>query len=259
MIATKIGRRQTGTHITFFYCGLWVHRIGSYCYPDGRRFIDCYFSRKDLVKEYSANAEDFWFRHYRPQEGDVILDVGAGRGEDTLVFSKAVKKSGRVVSIEADPVSFKFLEYLCRLNNLTNTTPIQVAAMDKPGMVSLVASENWLANMVVPKAKGLHGSDVAAATLDEICDRMALRKINFLKMNIEGAERYALLGMKSVLPCIQTLCVACHDFLADRGCGEHFRTRAFVERFLVEHGFKVAGRPDDPRDFVRDHVFGWRN
>jgi hypothetical protein len=37
-----------------------------------------------------------------------------------------------------------------------------------------------------------------------------------------------------------------------------FNTRAFVEQFLIEHGFKPASRPDDPRDYVRDHIFGLR-
>jgi hypothetical protein len=42
------------------------------------------------------------------------------------------------------------------------------------------------------------------------------------------------------------------------GHGEHFRTRNFVEQFLAEHGFRVASREEDPRDWVRDHIFGLR-
>ena len=76
-------------------------------------------------------------------------------------------------------------------------------------------------------------------------------------MNIEGAERYAL-GMESVLPHTRQICVACHDFRCEGGDGEQFRTRTFVEQFLVKRGFTVTSRPDDPRDYVRDHVFGLR-
>jgi hypothetical protein len=29
-----------------------------------------------------------------------------------------------------------------------------------------------------------------------------------------------------------------------------------VEQFLLEHGFALTSRKDDPREYVRDHVFG---
>jgi len=85
-----------------------------------------------------------------------------------------------------------------------------------------------------------------------------LKKIAFLKMNIEGAEREALLGMGPSLRRVEQICVACHDFRADLGHGEQFRTRIFVQEFLVKHGFTLRSRPDDPRSYVRDHVFGLR-
>lgn len=52
--------------------------------------------------------------------------------------------------------------------------------------------------------------------------------------------------------------IACHDFRADINHGEHLRTRNSMEQFLTRHGFTLASRPDDPRDYVRDHVFGFR-
>ena len=83
-------------------------------------------------------------------------------------------------------------------------------------------------------------------------------EIPFLKMNIEGAERHALLGMEASLQRTEENCGACHDFRADWGRGEHFDTRTFVEKFLTDHGFKISSRPNDPREYVRDHIFGIR-
>ncbi|HEY2460768.1 MAG TPA: FkbM family methyltransferase, partial [Candidatus Acidoferrum sp.] len=85
-----------------------------------------------------------------------------------------------------------------------------------------------------------------------------INQIDFLKMNIEGAERFALPGMESMIAHIRHICVACHDFRSNLGHGENFRTRAFVEEFLSNHGFTIVSRRDDPRDYVRDHVFGLR-
>jgi FkbM family methyltransferase len=261
MLATRFARKQTGADAEILYQGLWVHRLGPYYYPDGRQFnyTSATFRHwKDLAKLYITDAEDFWLRHNPPQKGDVVIDVGAGRGESTLAFSQAVGDTGRVIAIEAHPLSFQFLEVFCSLNRLVNTMPLQLAVMDKSGMVSLVESESWWGANTIGQSNGSQGIQVRAATLDEICEAEGIKQIDFLKMNIEGAERYALLGMESVIHRVQTICVACHDFLADSGHGEQFRTRDFVEQFLTEHGFNLASRPDDHRNYVRDHVFGLR-
>ena len=188
----------------------------------------------------------------------MIVDVGAGHGEDTLMFSRGVGESGRVIAIEAHPLSFAILTNFCRLNRLVNVSPLHLALMDKSGKVSIADSESsWIEN-AISVDDGSPGIEVRASTLDQVCEEQDLKKIDFLKMNIEGAERFALLGAESFMRRADQVCVACHDFRADLGHGEQFRTRAFVERFLIEHGFKLASRPDDPRDYVRDHVFGLR-
>src|SRR5205823_1391670 len=105
--------------------GFWTHRIGSHFIPDGLRFDYLY---KELeawrgqIDQYVADTTDYWLQHYRPQEGDVVVDVGAGRGEDTLTFSRGVGKTGRVIAIEAHPLSFLVLKNFCKLNGLSNVT-----------------------------------------------------------------------------------------------------------------------------------------
>ena len=119
-------------------------------------------------------------------------------------------------------------------------------------------TDAWVENSIVSSpARG--GLVVPAARLKEICDRYSVHKIDFLKMNIEGAERRALIGMEDVMNRIATVCVACHDFRAESGHGEDFRTRIMVEQFLLRHGFQLRSRPDHPADYVRDHLFGVRS
>ncbi|MBU0492361.1 MAG: FkbM family methyltransferase [Chloroflexi bacterium] len=188
----------------------------------------------------------------------MVIDVGAGRGGDEIaVFSRAVGESGRVIAVEAHPVSFEFLEVFCRLNRLENTTRLQVAVMDRPGTMSMTESYAWFA-ATVDRNNQSPGIKVRATTLDEICEAQGIEAVAYLKMNIEGGERYALPGMEAMIQNVQTICVACHDFRANRGEGDHFRTRAFVEQWLAERGFELAWPPDHPFDFVRDYVFGLR-
>ena len=47
---------------------------------------------------------------YQPKPGDTVVDVGAGMGDDTLVFSRMVGPSGRVFSFEAHPDTFRCLQ-----------------------------------------------------------------------------------------------------------------------------------------------------
>ncbi len=261
-IATRFFRRIAGHDLKIaFLHGLWTRRSGSYYFPDSPTFDYSYSdfeSWKHQAEQYAFQTKDFWLQHYSPKQGDILVDVGAGHGEDTLTFSQAVGATGRVIAIEAHPLSFAILKNFCWLNQLSNVTPIQLALMDKPGTVHMVESDSsWMENAVEPGQRSA-GIPVRACTLGDVCEQQGLKDIAFLKMNIEGAERAALIGMEPVMQHILQICVACHDFRADLGHGEQFRTRAFVERFLVERGFTLASRSHDPRDFVRDHVFGLR-
>jgi FkbM family methyltransferase len=264
-----LGRMAT-TRLRPFVCddfeiayiqGMWTRRVGCDFFPDGPRFDYTYtdFDKWKRQMEISVfDTKDFWLQHYRPQEGDVVVDVGAGRGEDTLTFSRAVGEKGRVIAIEAHPVSFAILKNFCRLNRLTNVTALHLALMDKPGTARIAESEsNWMEN-AIECGEASSGIQVKADTLETVCREERVKDIAFLKMNIEGAEREALLGMEPILSKIGQICVACHDFRYRRGHGERYRTRDFVEKFLIGHGFNLASRPDDPRASVPDHIFGLR-
>jgi FkbM family methyltransferase len=261
-VVTLAIRRNGANGIQILYVdGLWTRKIGSDFFPDSQTFDYSYAdfrAWKCQMERYIADTNEYWFQHYSPREGDTIVDVGAGRGEDTVTFSRAVGATGRVIAIEAHPLSYAILKSFCNLNGLANVTVLHLALMDEPGTVRIIESgTSWLEN-TIGRDSGSSGTVVRADTLDRVLAEADLREINFLKMNIEGAEQYALRGMESMLPRIRQICVACHDFRNDNGEVGDFRTRAFVEQFLSRRGFSLASRKDDPRAYVRDHVFGLR-
>lgn len=260
-VATRYAQSTTRADIEIRYVeGLWVHRVGEYSCPSSpifQYFADSFAKSLNQARDEVATAKDYWFQHYNPQDGDVIIDIGAGCGEDALAFSRAVGDAGRVIAVEAHPLTFKTLELFCRLNRLANTTPIWLALMGKSGSVSTVESDNWEGHAVEWAQMPSRGS-VTASTLDALCQSEGISDIAFLKLNIEGAELEAIHGMQATIKRIKAICIACHDFRADRGDGEHFRTRAIIEKFLQENGFSLASRPHDARPYVRDHVYGFR-
>ncbi len=261
-IATRVVQRNGADGVQIAYLnGLWTRRNGSDFFPDSPTFDYTYTdfgAWKRQLEVYTSDTKEYWLQHYSPREGDVIIDVGAGRGEDTFTFSKRVGRTGRVIAIEAHPVTFATLRRFCELNKLNNVTALHLALLDKRGTAQMTESKtSWMENSVVT-GNSAGEVTVPTATLDAVCAEHGITEIAFMKMNIEGAERQALLGMYSILPRVQQICVACHDFLADRGKGEPLRTRAFVEQFLAGSGFHVLARRNDPRDWVRDHIFGLR-
>ncbi len=99
---------------------------------------------------------------------------------------------------------------------------------------------------------------VEAFRFDEVCERHGIDRIDFLKMNIEGAERFALPGMPRALRLARCACIAAHDFRAARGEGDEFKTHDFVLRTLQNAGFSLVLRSDDPRYYVKEHIHGFR-
>jgi FkbM family methyltransferase len=192
---------------------------------------------------------------YLPSEGDTIVDVGANSGWETLFFSRSVGMSGRVISIEAHPRSFRCLSKMCEKNRLENVTLIQAAVADQEREVQLSDSYYHEANSIIG-VRGGSGIRVAGTTLDYIFRSLRLSRVDFLKMNIEGAERLALSGMGEMLQITKNVCISCHDFLADEGGPNELRTKADVITFLKQNGFAVLPPKSDGGCTIRDTVYG---
>lgn len=209
------------------------------------------------ARKHLRDAEDYWFYLYKPQPGDVIVDIGAGRGEDVLAFSRAVGPAGRVWAIEPHPLSFAVLERLCRLNRLANVTALQYASMDRTEELQIETLPVWESNYVRSGPPGAATYPVHGVRFDDLAEQHGIERIDFLKMNIEGAERHALPGCSEALRRARFVCIAAHDFRAGRGEGDSFRTLDFVKEFLSAAGFRIVTR-DDPRYYVPYHVHGAR-
>lgn len=255
-VVTALARRiAPGVRVRFQH-GMWTHRDDSLVYVDSP-ILDYHPAIfRAWVNELDrclADAASHWFYVYQPGPGDVILDIGAGKGEDTIAFSRAAGTPGRVIAIEAHPVTFRCLRLFCEWNHLANVTPEHFAITDRAGPVAIESTAGWQANRIAPRP--LEGSaGVPGITLDEFIARENLERIDFLKMNIEGAEALAVRGMERTFRMTRALCISCHDFLADGGGDESFRTKTAVQDAVRRAGFRVVPRDTDPRPYVAAQV-----
>lgn len=248
-------RQRRGVRRIFYDNGVWIHQT------DGEYFAYPHpFIRLD-VASLDCFTREVFFREYPPKAGDVIVDVGAGAGEETLTFSRAVGSSGRVLSIEAHPRTFRCLEKLVQYNQLRNVAVVHCAISDPScKVVQIEDSSHYLRNRTHRnRTLGRAGFSVPAVTLDELIESKQVRKIDFLKMNIEGAERHAIQGMGRTIQCTKTVCICCHDFLAESTHDESLRTRNLVAQFLQASGLEVIHKPEQGElpAYVRDQVWAW--
>jgi FkbM family methyltransferase len=259
---SALARRQLrSSAVSVFWDGeMWVHRYDRDFFPDSPSYsysINSASTWPAQRRKREQNSEYFWFHTYRPKPGDIIVDIGAGRGEDAFAFSRAVGPQGRVLAVEAHPETFLYLRKTCEYNRLENVRVINLAIADAPGEVLISTAPDYLANAISTRPSP--GSyPVPAETLDNLFDREGIARVDFLKMNIEGAETAALRGLARWCSRVSSVCIACHDFLADSGGGDHLRTRAGVIATLQQMGFNIVVRDDAPEPWVRGHVDGFR-
>lgn len=196
-----------------------------------------------------------WGMHLR--KGATVLDVGAGIGGELDFFSDAVGPQGRIIALEASPLTYSCLLDNIEENEWLSVEPLHVAASDVTGIAHIGDSrEGHIMNRV---SKTRTGVPVAAMTLDDICAAYEIKEIDLLKMNIEGAEVAALAGATSTLKITQRIYVSAHDFMADRLNDQSLRTRAQVIEILERAGFQLRFRPKHQLRPVRDAVYGVRS
>ncbi len=259
-LATSYARKKIGWDVRILYDAAWLHGLNGDYVVDSDRF-DYYtatiLSWRKAYLDIFAGARDYWCHLYSPQPGDVIVDVGAGVGWDTMAFSRAVGERGQVLAVEAHPTTFRLLQAQCKWARLANVRACQVAVMDGRCAVYIDDFLDHEGNSVSPEAgAGRRLGNVPGISMDELCAAEGIVRIDLLKMNIEGAERFAIHGMKETIRHTRHICIACHDFRSDKGGS--FSTKALVVDYLRGHGFEITVRAQDLRPYVRDHVHGVR-
>lgn len=204
---------------------------------------------------YSDVTSDVFLWDYQPQAGDVIVDVGAGIGTETLTLAKG-DDSLQVMSIEAHPRTFACLQQAVHMNNLKNVNCLNVAAAEEEGTLLISEELSHLSNHVSKSNRS--GTEVPARRLDTVLREFGIDKVGFLKMNIEGAEVDALKGLGALLAETRNVAISCHDFKYEETNNPFFKTKEKVSEILRESGFELKTRESDSRRYVRDTVYGKR-
>lgn len=143
--------------------------------------------------------------------GDCVIDAGAFIGDTTLYFAEKVGPQGYVYAFEAMPASAEDAKGNLALNGYTNAEVVNMALASECKILRFASTAP------ISNAYCHDDGDVAvkAMTLDAFVVDRGL-KINFLKMDIEGAEIDALHGaQKTILRDRPTCAIALYHRQSD--------------------------------------------
>lgn len=131
--------------------------------------------------------------------GDTVLDLGANVGYYTVLAARVVGAEGRVYAFEPDPESFAILEQNVLLNDLTNVVLEQKAVADEAGAITLYLSErNRGGHRIYETEEARTAIPIEAVALDDYFGA-GQKKIDFVKIDTQGAEASILNGMKGLI------------------------------------------------------------
>jgi len=132
------------------------------------------------------------------KQGDVFYDIGANAGFFSLLGSKCVGDRGQVFAFEPLRENIETLKSQLELNQVVNCTIIEAAVSDQVGEIQFCEeSETTGGHIKSRESNEGRVNVVKTTTLDEFAK--INRPPDFIKMDIEGAEVFALQGAHGLL------------------------------------------------------------
>ena len=193
--------------------------------------------------------DNFLFASSVIKKNDTILDIGAHIGLFSIHLSRLAGNGGKVFAFEPTPFTWNVLMTTVKLNKVENISVQPFAVSDSNGSVvfNVIPDHVGIANSMVAIDHTVP-VNVKTITIDSFRSENKI-KINFLKIDVEGAEYFALRGARKT-------------FLEDRPgalLGIHpWQIRSMnssleqIWDLLREYGMKICclGRPLEKEWFV---------
>ncbi|GAC1631206.1 MAG: hypothetical protein NVS9B14_02670 [Candidatus Acidiferrum sp.] len=143
-----------------------------------------------------------------------FLDLGANIGYFSCLLGKLAGQSGRVVSIEPEPLNRELLQENLRRNHITNTTvqACAVGAAEGTAKLGIYKPANRGRHSMVDLENCKTFIEVPVRRLDDLLQETDVKSWDLLKIDVEGYEPFVMEGAAQTLSHTQMLAM---EFLPD--------------------------------------------
>lgn len=144
------------------------------------------------------------------RKDDICIDAGANQGIYTIPFGKIVGSRGKVIAIEPMKYAQKIIKKNSQINNLKNVKVFDGVVSDKNKQEILDLSKGVGSASITRNFGKKKILRVNSKTIDNLVKNYGLKKVNFIKMDIEGCEFLALKGARKTIQKFKpTICLEC--------------------------------------------------
>ena len=156
------------------------------------RFVAVFLSKYSLLENIESKILNNIIK-----EGMTVLDLGANIGLYTLKLARLVGPTGKVWAFEPDRNNFSLLTKNVNINKYNNVTLVNKAVTDETGTGQLfISEENKGDHRIFSEKEKRISVPIETVALDSLFPN---EKIDFVKMDIQGAEYLALIGMNEII------------------------------------------------------------
>lgn len=132
------------------------------------------------------------------RKGDTVIDLGAHIGLHSIPLARAVGPTGRLIAVEPLPRTAECLRRSLICNDLLHQSVVLIAAAsDINGQAHFYLGANSMLGSLYPAVNNQIPIDVREVVIDDAVGSEV--RIDFVKMDVEGAELRALAGMYSLI------------------------------------------------------------
>jgi FkbM family methyltransferase len=133
------------------------------------------------------------------QPGDVVLDIGGCWGDTALYFARLVGPQGKVYTFEFDPQNLEIMHANLTLNPdlASRIQVVEKALWDVSGETLRFALGGRTTTLLTRPWKREFAAETL--TVDDFADTAGLARVDFVKMDVEGAESNVLAGSPKTL------------------------------------------------------------
>lgn len=131
---------------------------------------------------------------------DVFVDVGANTGMFALKAARRVGPQGIVLAVDPSIEMMRILAYSVRANALTNVRLRNLCLGPTTGAMTLWMNDDKPVRFsLLPQVSQAPKTSVLAVKLDDLCRWEALERLDYLKIDVVGAEEQVLAGATETL------------------------------------------------------------